>query len=250
MRSSPCACALAVPYFSWVDLCARLAAPPAFQLVDRWAKHLAAELDTEEPAPPPRELLGAARQARARARVAARRAALERLGRIPEAVTLYQSVVAERPELGDVWYDLGRLLRRMRRLDDALAAYDQALAQRACDPQEIHLNRAVIFAEDLNRPDAAETELKTALALAPAYAPAWLNLGNLHEDAGRRDQAREAYEAVLAIDSCHVMALARLAGLQTATPPDDPLIGRLRSALAATPACSEKPATLPTVSPT
>lgn len=65
MRSSPCACALAVPYFSWVDLCARLAAPPAFQLVDRWAKHLAAELDTEEPPPPPRELLGAARQARA-----------------------------------------------------------------------------------------------------------------------------------------------------------------------------------------
>jgi hypothetical protein len=65
MRSSPCACALAVLYFSWVDLCARLAAPPAFQLVDRWAKRLADELDTDESPPPPRELLGAARQARA-----------------------------------------------------------------------------------------------------------------------------------------------------------------------------------------
>ena len=162
-------------------------------------------------------------------------AALERLGRIPEAVTLYQSVVAEQPDLGDVWYDLGRLLRRMRRLDDALTAYDQALAQGARDPQEIHLNRAVIFAEDLNRPDAAETELRTALAIAPAYAPAWLNLGNLHEDAGRRDEARQAYESVLAIDPGHGTALARLAGLQTATTPDDPLIGRLRSALAATP---------------
>ena len=162
-------------------------------------------------------------------------ATLERQGRIPEAVVLYQSVVAERPELGDVWYDLGRLLRRMRRLDDALAAYDQALAQGARDPQEIHLNRAVILAEDLNRPDAAEAELKTALELAPAYAPAWLNLGNLHEDAGRRDEARQAYESVLAIDPGHGTALARLAVLQTATTPDDPLIGRLRSALAATP---------------
>ncbi len=65
MRSAPCACALAVPYFSWVDLCARLAAPPAFRLVDRWAKRLADELDTDEAPPPPRELLGAARQAHA-----------------------------------------------------------------------------------------------------------------------------------------------------------------------------------------
>lgn len=162
-------------------------------------------------------------------------AALERLGRIPEAVTLYQSVVAERPDMGDVWYDLGRLLRRMRRLDDALAAYDQALAQGARDPQEIHLNRAVIFAEDLNCPDAAEPELKTALSLAPAYAPAWLNLGNLHEDAGRRDEARQAYESVLAVEPGHGTALARLAGVQTAATPDDPMIGRLRSALAAAP---------------
>jgi hypothetical protein len=65
MRSSPCTCALAVPYFSWVDLCARLAAPPAFQLLDRWAMRLADELDTDATPPPPRELFGAARQARA-----------------------------------------------------------------------------------------------------------------------------------------------------------------------------------------
>jgi tetratricopeptide (TPR) repeat protein len=162
-------------------------------------------------------------------------AALERAGRIPEAVELYQSVVAARPELGDAWYDLGRLLRRMRRPTDALAAYAQALARNARDPQEVHLNRAVILAEDLNRPDDAEAELKAALALSPAYTAALLNLGNLHEDAGRRDAARQAYEAVLAVDPDDATALARLAQVKAAVTRDDPILDQVKNALTAKP---------------
>ena len=163
----------------------------------------------------------------------AQAAALEGQGRIPDAVSLYEAVLAERPDLGDAWYDLGRLRRQMRRLEDALDAYAQALANDARDPQEVHLNRGVILAEDLNRPAEAEVELTTALKIAPAYVPAWLNLGNLHEDGGRRDEARAAYEAALALDPENAMALARLAGLQASVSADDPLIGRLRTALTA-----------------
>ncbi|MBA4809288.1 tetratricopeptide repeat-containing sulfotransferase family protein [Brevundimonas sp.] len=163
----------------------------------------------------------------------AQAATLERADRIPEAVQAYQAVLAERPGLGDAWYDLGRLLRRMRRLDEALSAYGQALAQGGRSPEEIHLNRGVIFADDLSRPAEAEAELKRALEIAPAYASAWLNLGNLHEDGGRRDEARVAYEAALALEPNNTMALARLAGLQAVVTTDEPLIDRLRTALAA-----------------
>ncbi len=54
--------------------------------------------------------------------------------------------------------------------------------------------------------------------------PALLNLANLQEDLGQREDALALYERVLAIDPrCHV-ALARQASLRTATGPDAPTV--------------------------
>ena len=41
-------------------------------------------------------------------------------------------------------------------------------------------------------------DLEAALAIAPDWLPALLNLGNLHEDMGRREAAAEVYAQVLA----------------------------------------------------
>ncbi|WP_373852947.1 tetratricopeptide repeat protein, partial [Brevundimonas abyssalis] len=123
--------------------------------------------------------------------------------------------------------------RRIGRHEAALDAYDRALKLGVRGPEEARLNRAVILSEDLHRPDEAEAELDKALKLNPRFAPAWLNLGNLHEDRGRRDPARAAYEQALALEPGNVLALARLAGVARASGPDDPLIGRLRAALKA-----------------
>lgn len=154
-------------------------------------------------------------------------------GRLGDAAAAFEALLALRPDLPDVWFDLGRLRRRLGRPDAALAAYDEALKRGVRGPEEAHLNRAVILSEDLHRPDDAEAELEAALKLNPRFAPAWLNLGNLHEDRGRRDPARAAYEQALALEPGNVLALARLAGVARAAGPDDPLIGRLRAALRA-----------------
>lgn len=135
------------------------------------------------------------------------------------------------PRTPDDWYNLGLALRRERRYDEALAAYQRALDLRCTGPEEVHLNRGVIFADDLRRPAEAERELDAALALNPAYAPAWLNLGNLHEDMGRRDAARAAYERLLLLQPGDAEALARLAGVTTREAAA-PVIVRLRAALA------------------
>lgn len=158
--------------------------------------------------------------------------ALERAGRWPEAIALYERAVALRPDLTDTWYNLGRLHRLTGRYDAALAAYDAALARGVSMPEEVRLNRAVIYVDCLHRPDDAERELQAALALNPGYAPALLNLGNLHEDRGRRDAARDCYERILARDPAHVDALARLAGVSSVAAASDPLVERLRVALA------------------
>lgn len=158
-------------------------------------------------------------------------AELERAGRNAEAIAAYERGLRRWPHFPDSWYNLGRLLRFERRYDAALAAYQQALDLGVAQPEEAHLNRGVIYADHLRRDDLAEAELRAALRLNPAYVPALLNLGNLAEDLGRRDEARTLYERILSIDpGCHA-ALARLAGVAELAGRDDPLLVRLSGAM-------------------
>ncbi len=157
---------------------------------------------------------------------------LRRAGRVAEAIDAYERLLRQRPDLADSWYNLAWLQRQARRYDESLASYQQALDRRVDQPEEVHLNRAVIFSDHLARPDDAERELRQALALNPRYLPAWLNLGNLEEDRGQRAAAREAYEKALAIDPRHPLALSRLPNVVAVSAADDPLIQRLRQAIA------------------
>jgi len=164
---------------------------------------------------------------------------LERAGRFDEAAAAYEALLARWPDLPNSWYNLGVLQRRARRFDAALASYSQALARGVDRPEEVHLNRGVIYADYLRQDDAAERELNAALALNPAYVPALFNLANLNEDLGRRDQALAAYERLLALDPRNAEALARYASLRGISGVADPLAGRLVQAIAgpgATPA--------------
>lgn len=159
-------------------------------------------------------------------------AALEKAGRLTEAEAVYQRLLARWPDLPDTWYNLALLQRRAGRFDAALASYQQALDRGVSGPEEVHLNRGVIYSDYLRQDDAAERELQAALALEPAYVPALLNLANLREDFGKQAEASALYEKILALDPrCHT-ALARYAGLQKVAGADDPLVARLRAAIA------------------
>src|SRR5688572_16150689 len=155
--------------------------------------------------------------------------ALREAGRVGEAVAAYQRLLAANPDLPGSWYNLGWLQKQARQFEDALRSYRQALDRGIDEPEEVHLNRAVILSDHLGRPEDALVELEAALALNPAYVPALLNLGNLHEDRGDRAEASDAYRRALSLQPGNALALARLAGVSDA---DDELIERLRSAIA------------------
>ena len=157
---------------------------------------------------------------------------LDRQGRMPEAIAAYQGVLARWPALSDCWYRLAALQRNTRQFSAALSSYQEALDRGVKKPEEVHLNRGVIYADHLRRDDAAERELLAALALNPAYVPALMNLANLHEDLGRQEPALAAYERILELDPGSRQALARYANIKTFTTLDDPLIEQLRRALA------------------
>ena len=116
----------------------------------------------------------------------------ERAGRLPEAADAYERLLARWPDLPDSWYNLALLQRMLRRFDAALASYQQALDRNVSRPEEVHLNRGVIYSDYLRRDDAAARELAAALRLNPVYVPALANLANLESDLGRRDEATGA----------------------------------------------------------
>jgi len=157
---------------------------------------------------------------------------LRTLGRVDEAIDAYERLLEVKPDLGDCWYNLGWLQRKARRFDAALDSYDRALDLGINDPEEVHLNRAVIFSDHLHQPEDAERELRDALDKNPNYVPELLNLGNLHEDLGDRDAARDAYQRALAVESRNGLALARLAGVSHAGELDQSLAQQLRIAIA------------------
>lgn len=162
---------------------------------------------------------------------------LMREGRREDAIEAYRDIVRQDPGQPVAWYNLGYLLRGAGRLEEALEAYANALTAGIDRPQDVHLNRAVIYSDHLRKDDAAERELESALAVDPDFAPALLNLGNLHEERGRRSEAIACYERLLdspastaSRRSLQHQALARMAHLRPPSGPDDSLLQRLRDA--------------------
>jgi tetratricopeptide (TPR) repeat protein len=156
---------------------------------------------------------------------------LQQEGRVPEAIVAYQRLLTRWPDLPDCWFNLAVLQRIARQLTDALDSYQRSLDLGVRQPEEAHLNRGVIYSDYLRQDAAAERELLAALALNPTYVPALLNLANLNEDLGRREDARKLYERILALAPNAFEALARYANLHPLPLPEDGLINRLRAAL-------------------
>jgi tetratricopeptide (TPR) repeat protein len=159
-------------------------------------------------------------------------AALQRQGRMTEAIETYQDILRRWPTLAQCWFNLGVLQRQARQLQAALISYGNAINLGIPRAEEVFLNRAVIYTDFLHDYTSAERDLRTALLRNAHYVPALLNLANLYEDLGRPEEARELYERIPDSDPAKFEALARIAGLQPLSPINEVMIERLTTALA------------------
>lgn len=164
-------------------------------------------------------------------------------GRRAEAIGAFRQLLALRPAFADGWYNLGYLLKAEGQYAAALEAYGQALARGVSGPEEVRLNRAVIFADNLRKEGEARAELEAALAIRPDYLPALLNLGNLQEERGEREAAAACYDRLLVASAggrggegapaLRGEALARLSHLRPPASAEDPLLAQLKGAAGA-----------------
>ncbi len=137
--------------------------------------------------------------------------------RYHEAAALLRDSIKLRPDHADSWFNLGYVLRQTRAYLEALEAYAEALRRDVVRPEAVHVNRASILSEYMERTDEAEKELRTALAKNAKFLPAWLNLGGLMEDVGKAEAANDAYRQALRVAPGNGRARARLAAIQVHT---------------------------------
>lgn len=156
---------------------------------------------------------------------------LDAVGRTDTAAEYFERLIDNRPGVASLHFNLALLYRKLKRYDDAVAAYREALSLGIDRPQEVWSNLGVL-ASDMRRPDEARSHYEQALEIDPGYVPALFNLAGLHEEAGEREEAVRLYERILAIEPSHRESLARIAHAQRASGTDDPIIARLRTALA------------------
>jgi len=134
--------------------------------------------------------------------------AAQKAGREAEAERLYLQIL-EQASPPEVLVNLGNLLARQGRRDEALPLYDRAMAARP-DFLEALFNRAGLLLE-LKRPEEALENYERVVALRPDLFIAWNNRGSALRALQRPEEALASFERAAALNPSHINALTNRA---------------------------------------
>lgn len=119
-----------------------------------------------------------------------------RAGEHPRAEAAFVDRLLVDPGSVDAWRGLGSLRWTQHRYDEALHAFEQALARAPHDP--MHWVDVGLTLRDLGRSSAAIALFEVALRLEPGHVPALNELANALVDTGRPGHALPIYDQVVA----------------------------------------------------
>jgi tetratricopeptide (TPR) repeat protein len=119
-----------------------------------------------------------------------------RLKRLEDAVVHYRQALRFDPNYAEAHNNLGNALRSLGKLDPAIASLREAIRLRD-DFAEAHLNLAQVLAEQGKHEEAADS-CRRALQYRPEYANARLQLGNALTELKRYDEAADCFRRVAA----------------------------------------------------
>jgi Flp pilus assembly protein TadD len=121
--------------------------------------------------------------------------------RYEDAVTKMREVVAEDPHIIDAHLTLGNWLVRLKRGDEAAAAFKQALSLKPDDDVALGNLAHVYLARGREKDtlDALEV-FKTALRRNPRSPQSWYQLATIYLDLGRYDDAEATFKEALSVN--------------------------------------------------
>jgi tetratricopeptide (TPR) repeat protein len=118
-------------------------------------------------------------------------------GRPDEAIALISAAIAELPGTAIFHANLGRAYKALRRLDDAVASFDRAIACGSTDPGVFNDRGSVLL--EMDRTQAALDSFDQAIALQPASAGAFNNRGNALRLLDRNLEALDSFDRAIAL---------------------------------------------------
>ncbi len=134
--------------------------------------------------------------------------ALKDLGRLDEAIPCYRRTLELKPDFAEAHSNLGVALKDQGNLDEAVACYRRAL-QRNPNLATVHNNLGVALT-DQGKLDEAIACCRRALDLKPEFAEAHYNLGNAWKDRGKLDDAVACYRRAVDLKPTLVKAHGNL----------------------------------------
>jgi protein O-GlcNAc transferase len=166
--------------------------------------------------PPPRNPTGAARSAIGSSDIKPDLAAaylvlgatLKGQGKLDEAVAAYGQAIRTKPDLAEAWFNLGNTLKQMSRLDEAVAAYREAIR---IQPKlvQAHCNLGNALCDQVKFDEAIAT-YRQAIRIKPGYAKAHLYLGGALFEQGNFDEAVAAHREALRLQPDYAEASSNL----------------------------------------
>ena len=129
---------------------------------------------------------------------------LAREGRTEEAIAHLQQAMTINPDCADAHYNLGGIFFQQGRMEEAIAQFQQTLAIKP-DHAEAHYNLGNLFLQQ-GQVDKAIAQFEEALAIKPGYVEAHYDLGNILLQQGQVDGAIAQFQKTLAIKPNHAEA--------------------------------------------
>lgn len=153
---------------------------------------------------PPEDVTAVRQIAEARGSYNAGVELMQEEGREEEAMTAFRRALERAPHFVDARYNLGLVLLRLDRPRQAEPELRRVAAEREYDKDAHYALASALFHQELY--DDARSELQTALALDPGFLRARFTYALSLERLGRSQEAREAWEEYLQLDSSSAWA--------------------------------------------
>lgn len=121
----------------------------------------------------------------------------ERLGNRSQVDSHYRSALRLAPKSPEIQNNYAVYLCRTGRAQEGVRRFQQAAANPLYRTPEAAYTNAGVCLRTAKRPEEAQRSLERALAVRPSYAEATYQLGDLHLERGRADEALRLLESFL-----------------------------------------------------
>lgn len=136
-------------------------------------------------------------------------------GKEEEGLDKIRKFIMNNQKVWNAWFLLGWGLRKLRRYEDAMNAFNQAIACGGDQNSDTYNELAICYME-LNNISEAKKSLMKALSISPEDTKIISNLGFLNLKEGNKQEAQKYFTAVLEFDPNDQIAVTELAKLEAA----------------------------------